>query len=42
MSYLFKQEEIGDYRISIYQDDDADELIEEVLRENGIQRKDAA
>ena len=24
MSYLFKREEIGDYRISIYQDDDAD------------------
>lgn len=24
MSYLFKQEEIGDYRISIYQDEDAD------------------
>ena len=42
MSYLLKQEEIEDYRISIYQDEDADELIEKVLRENGIQGKDAA
>ena len=40
MSYLFKQEEIDSCWGEFY--DDADELIEEVLRENVIQRKDAA